>query len=337
MKGYVRVTGKNLPSFLNHYTVLIGSLRQSRSRAKHLALWELFFLLKRADGILITNSPFSQVAGQMAFFVKTAFLPQLSTQLETAGYTDSFYTLDFSGSHHPSSNDFVWRGQPFTVQPFLRQNKELYQQSSPHNREFLIYDENLRIKKVVGYRGDGSETGRRGLPVEDARLLANLVSPWSAAVLLDPFAGTGGILLEAERANPFLTLISGDNDLLIEPGLKRISHQHYTMDADKIPTGKFTVDSLATEIPFSSEATAGVLRGLRHLFSMLSPEGKVAIMCDIHQQNQISESLAELSLHPIFQLPLHRQGIDVMVSLWYRSKKETETLKDLGVVIQQMY
>ena len=198
MKPYVVVTGGNIKSYIKHYTVIVASIRPSRSRAVQLAAWELFFLLAPIKGLFIANGPLGEIGGKISFFVHNSYLTGLKDILKNAGYTKNFYSLEFNPHGLQGKQEFVWKGEKFIVNSFFTQDKDLFEKSAPHNREFYILGADGTDEKVIGYRGDGSEKGRRGLSVEDSRLMINLTSPQEGDVLLDPFAGAGGGL-----ATPF--------------------------------------------------------------------------------------------------------------------------------------
>ena len=63
--------------------------------------------------------------------------------------------------------------QGYSISNLFFQDKQIYKKHSADNRKFIIRQNN-KDKVVYGYRGDGSEMGRRALPVEDARCMVNL-------------------------------------------------------------------------------------------------------------------------------------------------------------------
>jgi tRNA (guanine10-N2)-dimethyltransferase len=122
-----------------------------------------------------------------------------------------------------------------------------------------------------------------------ARCIVNLARPKENAVLVDPFCGVGGILLEAAAIS--CRAIGTDADQRMIRGT-RTNLKHYgteafglvVADATKIPLSN--VDSIVTDPPYGREAsTYG--RGLHNLLreflpaahTLLSRKGHICICC----------------------------------------------------------
>lgn len=343
MEYCASVTGDNIEQYLNRYEVLVCSLRPSRIKAKQLAVVELFFVLARFGGIFIVNGPLGNVKGLVAFFVDRKARASLPDILKTVGYCDKYYLLDFSPQSASTLSDIagankqVWKGMPFSARLFYEQDREVYESHSSHRREFHIYTDDGLVKKVKGYRGDGTDTGKRALPVEDARLMVNLADPHQAKVLMDPFAGSGGILHAARYINPSLVLISSDCDLILEPGLQAYADRHYPMDARAVELDGAEIDALVTEVPFSANATNEVAQAFIHLSRFLKKNARVIFMCAGHQYNRLKQCLETMAFHCFIAKPVNRKGTDVVVSVWYRCGEQAKRLRDFRLQAGKIY
>ena len=119
---------------------------------------------------------------------------------------------------------------------------------APDRREFLFETSDREVRAIRGYRGSPGSLTRRALPVPDARLLVNLVARGSPGVLLDPFAGAGGIVIEALEAG--WRVISADADPAVRHGLAWLGAAHVVADARRLPLADDSVDAVATEPPY---------------------------------------------------------------------------------------
>ncbi len=332
----VKINKSNLKEYIQEYEVVLCSLKTSRNKAKQLAVWELCFALNELAAIFVPNGPLGDTASQVTFLIHKAHLEALPDILKSIGYCNSFYALDFSPSP-PGKKSFSWKGMPFTISLFYKQSEAIYEKQSSHNRDFYIYDSHGQEKKVVGYRGDGSVTGRRALPVEDCRLLVNLVNPLAASSILDPFAGSGGILSAARYANPSIRLISADIDKVVEPGLKRLSDVHYTIDSSAEDIVEHDIAAIVTEVPFAPSATETVGLALTKLAQNLSDDGQISLMCSEEQYPYLSAVLQSVPLYPVVEEYVDRQGNVMSVSLWYKQYVEARQLDTLTKEISLLF
>ena len=106
--------------------------------------------------------------------------------------------------------------------------------------------------------------------------MVNLADPHQAKVLMDSFAGSGGIL-HAARHYPSLVLISSDYDPILEPGLQAYADRHYPMDARAVELDGAEIDALVTEVPFSANATNEVAQAFIHLSRFLKKNAELSL------------------------------------------------------------
>jgi len=336
---FIEVTKTNIDFLLSRYKVVACKIRNSRIKVKQTAVLEMIFSQYEKKILFILNGPLGDIKGIISFFCPKENLLSLKENLFSIGYCDKFYLLDFDDTckqtdftvcknqtNLVSINPLVWKGRKFSIDYFFIQDNKVYEEQSPHNREFKILDSGGEEKTVIGYRGDGSETGRRSLPVEDARCIVNLSMPWKNKKFIDPFAGAGGIIFafkyiasQAEFAKGSITSI--DIDPVLKPGLNFLSDVHYTMDAKDAAFAENSFDSIITETPFSNKAVNDINTAISKILKSLTVDGILVIMCKTDQTERIYESLFKSDVYLIFNQMIDRKGIDVEISVWCKDKE----------------
>jgi len=327
--NHTAATKLNIKDYIAKYDVLICQTRPSRIKAKQWAALEAATVLAPLGAIFITNTPIGDVQGLIAFFIPKDNDAVLRKLLNNLGYSHKFYKLDFNAAQGQpaadikSINPYFWKGQPFVPIHFFSIDEAEFEAQSIANREFAVYRPDKTVKYIKGYRGDGSETGRRALPLEDARLMANLASPVDINKLLDPFAGGGGIICAAKRVNPSLHLISADIDSTIEPGLKMYATEHHTRDARFLRLDS-QVDAIVTEVPFGMAQVEMISQALDNLLQYLT--GRLVLMCHQDQFSKLGKALT--GLFPIYHNQVNRKGTPIVISYWTKDHSLFESTKE---------
>ena len=336
----IEITKQNQNEYIDQYDILICLLRSSRNKAKQLAILEMSIALSAMGGVFIKNGPLGDVKGLISFFVKREVDDKLISLLKNIGYCNKFYKLDFTLKNTDVSDDiksinkFVWKGLKFNILHFYSQSTEEYKEQSIENRLFALYNSDETIKYVKGYRGDGTEAGKRGLPVEDIRLMVNIIDPYSIRSLLDPFAGSGGILHGARYIRNSLFLLSIDIDKTLEPGLKIYSDVHYVSDAREVDIIENPVDAIVTEIPFSHNYTDIVIQAFHNLKNYITEKGKILCMCHSDQFLQIKEALQDMNFYLLIDKEVNRKGTPVFISFWSKDQNYYKTTKEYFNMLQ---
>jgi SAM-dependent methyltransferase len=208
-----------------------------------------------------------------------------------------------------------WRGVAYRVARLYEEDAGTARESAPDRRLFLIEDAAGEVRAVRGYRGDGGATSRRALPVCDARLLVNLAAPpGGGRLLLDPFAGAGGIVREAVASGCLVA--SADLDPVVRHGLAGLGARHCVADAASLPFRPGAFDAVATEPPYHPEALPSVLGGLREIARVLRSGGRVALLCAAAQADPLRREAAMLGLEPFLDIPIDRKGLGVAALAW---------------------
>ena len=160
--------------------------------------------------------------------------------------------------------------QKIYQQEIYVQNIQQRRREAPDRQPFEIY-KNDQIISAVGYHT------RRALSALDARYLFNMAQPDANAILLDPFAGFGGLVREAHRRN--LTMNAFDNDPSLAPGLCALSPKHYAIaNAQALPITPQSIDAIITEPPFHPRYQQAVSNALPELLRVLKPSGKLVML-----------------------------------------------------------
>jgi len=189
-----------------------------------------------------------------------------------------------------------------------------HREQAPDRREFLVEAGDGRVRPVRGYRGDGQALGRRGLPVCDARLLVNLVAPAGPGLLVDPFAGVGGVALAAEAAG--WTAVTADRDPALRHGLGRLGAGHLVADARRLPLRAGSVAAVATEPPYDPTVGPLAAQVLAEVARLLRPGGATAWLCAAWQAPGLRAAAAGLGLRPALDTPVDRKGTPVVALAW---------------------
>jgi rhodanese-related sulfurtransferase len=159
------------------------------------------------------------------------------------------------------------------------------------------------------------------MPFEDAKLMVNLAEPHRVKTLLDPFAGGGGILCAARRANAASRLISADIEAALAPGLEMYSDEHYACDAKDLPSiyRNAAIDAIVTEVPFSQDYTENVVAAFARLDGIVDKDGIIILMCHAVQSVQIGGALRKLGYSNLFALAIDRKGVSAEISAWMKN------------------
>ena len=344
MASCISITGKNIDDYIKDHLVLLFSLRKSRIKAKKLAIMEAYFALYPVGGIFIKNGPLGNLRGVFSFLIPKAKLAKTLSILPTIGYCNKFYLLDFktntpdnrSDLKNINVKDLVWKGRAFSISNLFFQDIQIYKKHSAENRKFIIRQNN-KDKVVYGYRGDGSEMGRRALPVEDARCMVNLAIPARSEKLLDPFAGAGGIVFAAKYISNDIDVYSVDVDPVVAPGLEFYGSRHSTADSTKTRFPEAYFDSLVTEVPFSRNATRDIIKTVRNLKDSLKKDGRLVIMSSLDQAAVLKREIGDVGFYPYIIQKVNRKGTDVAIMGWIKSYDKYRKIEPLSNHVKSVY
>lgn len=312
------------------HSVLVCHLRPARRRARHVAVTEALCLLGDLQPVALAGGPLSEQGGVFWLHLPAEALGPACERLPLLGYTRAVDLLEpasagSSGRGRGAGDARCptrWRGASYELVRVYEEDAALLRERAPDRRVFLLETGVGDVRPIVGYRGDGGPLSRRGLPVCDARLLVNLVRGPAGGALLDPFAGVGGVVLEAVASG--WRVASGDRDRALRHGLSALGAGHAVADVRDLPFGAACFDAIATEPPYDREAGGAVLGALRELCRVLKEGGRLALLCAAWQADDLRRASVPLGLTTYLDSPINRKGLDVVVLAWRKAGLRAE-------------
>jgi hypothetical protein len=299
---------------------LVLHLRAARGRARAAAVAEALALLHDLEPLAPAGGPLSERGGVAWVAVPERHLAVATARLPRLGYTTAVDRLVAAeaapGARRGAEPAVRWRHRTWRLERLHTEDAADMRERAPDRREFLLAAGGGPVRPVRGYRGGGDPLGRRGLPVCDARLLVNLVAPAGPGLLLDPFAGVGGVALEAAAAG--WTTVTGDADPALRHGLGRRGAAHLVADARSLPLRAGSLDAVATEPPYDRGVGPLAEQALAELARLLRPGGATAWLCAAWQAPGLRATAAGLGLRVVLDSPVDRKGVAVVALAWRR-------------------
>jgi hypothetical protein len=288
---------------------LIFHLRPARRRALTTATAEALCLLRDLGAAVAQGGPLSEQGGVFWLTLPVEALESARARLPRLGYS---YAVDLLEPAH-GAGDVRWRGRSYRLVRLYEEDPGELRAAAPDRRTFVL-ESGGEARPVRGYRGGSRPLSRRGLPVIDARMLVNLVSPVSGATFLDPFAGAGGVVLEALASG--YRVLSCDIDPSLRHGLSAFGAAHCVADSRRLPFASDSIDAIATEPPYEPEADEAVRASLGEMARVLRPGGRIAVLCAARQAGALREQATLLGLGPVHHAPIDRKGTPCAVLAW---------------------
>jgi hypothetical protein len=316
---------------------LVLHLRAARARARAAAVAEALALLEDLEASAPAGGPLAE-RGRVAWVaLPERHLAAAAARLPRLGYSTAVDLLVEAGpasrvgrardrgggrragraAELPAELPVVrWRGRPWELRRLYQEDPAGHRELAPDRREFLLEAGGGRLRPVRGYRGGSDPLGRRGLPVCDARLLVNLAGPARPGLLLDPFAGVGGIALAARAAG--WRVLTADLDPGLRHGLRRLGDAHLVADARRLPLRDGCLDAVATEPPYDRLLGPPLAAVLAELGRLLGPGGTLAMLAAAWQGPELRAAAAGLGLEARLDCPVDRKGLAVVALAWRR-------------------
>ena len=171
------------------------------------------------------------------------------------------------------------------------QDEEARLSNSPDQRGFLI-EKAGQIFQAKGHKF------HRGLSPLDAKFMFNIsqldLHNVSSNVILDPFAGFGGIVLEGRRRR--FSIVASDIDETLRPGLAEASGGKCVIcDANHLPFPTASFDAIVTEPSFRRIHREATLAALPELRRVLKPYGRMTLLISEDMYDAVAEILMRLS------------------------------------------
>jgi Methyltransferase domain len=297
---------------------LVLRLRASRRNARDAATAEVCSLLREAGARPGRGGPLSEERGAAWVELEEEFVPALPSAVDRLGYTERVDLVRPAGSAPvgPDATPVRWKGHTVFLVPVYSEPDGELRAFDPDRRSFLLECGDGVVRRIEGYRGGRGPMEHRALPVVDARLLVNLVASFSRGRLLDPFAGAGGIVVEA-RASGW-TVASVDVDPALRHGLAELADEHTVGDARSLPFPTASVDAVATEPPYHPSALETVVASIPEIARVLRPGARAAMLAGAAHREAIASAAAAAGLRLELETAIDRKGTDVAAFAWIR-------------------
>ena len=299
--------------------MLVLHLRAARRRARAAAVAEALALLEDLEPTAPGGGPLSELGGTAWVTVPRRHLRPALARLGRLGYTAAVDLLEPRHGDAGTGTAVRWRRRWWLATRVHQADEAVLRGRAPDRRSFLLECGDGRVREVTGYRGSGADGARRALPVADARMLVNLTGP-PRGVLLDPFAGAGGIALEAAEAG--WTVVTADLDPVLRFGLAALARLHLVADARRLPLRAGSVDAVASEPPYDAGAGPVVAEAVAELARALRPGGRLALLVTPDQAVLARRAALAAGLAPGLDAPVDRKGLDVVALTWSRRPAE---------------
>ncbi len=301
----------------NSDRTLVLRLRRSRSRAREAAVAEVIAVLHGLGARTASGGPLSDHAGVAWVRLPDENLPSALTRLRGLGYTAAIDLVSALAEVESRTRLIVarWRRREVALVRVYEESDEELRINAPDRRSFLLECADGVVRPILGYRGGRGPLEHRALAVEDARLLVNLAVAGQGGRLLDPFAGAGGILVEANARG--LTTVGVDRDRALRHGLSQLA-LHAIGDASALPFAKDSFDAVASEPPYDPGAAAIVAGSIRELARVTRPAARIALLVASGQADAVREAGRRVGLRLELDSPIDRKGTSVRGLCWIR-------------------
>ena len=304
------------------WDLYVFAMRESRLKARIPAVLEALCLWRPFEARASLTGPLAGQKGVFWIALPARHARAAVELLPRLGYTQVVERLVpvelAEASETAAASEVKWKGQLFRAVRVFQQDEGEFRLQAPDKRVFLLEKSPGQVEAVTGYRGDSRELSRRGLPVEDARLLVNLTSPAgrvdAGARFLEPFAGSGGLVIEARKAG--FAVASLDIDPKIRYGLQRLNPAHTLGNAARLPYPSGAFDAIAAEPPYSDIAFDMLCAALAEFQRVLAPNGRLALLVPRPQEPLLAKRAAQLGLRLFLSAPINRKGTEVSVLAW---------------------
>jgi hypothetical protein len=294
---------------------LVFHLRGARRKAIRSAAGEALALLAGLGPEEMAGGPLSELGGIFWLSLPGEKLEEAEPRFPRLGYSTAVDLVEsFIAGHGGDREKVRWRGSNYRLRRLYTEDEAEAREAAPDRRPFALAIGG-QVRPVKGYRGDGGPLSRRGLPVCDARLLVNLTQATPGARLLDPFAGIGGVLIEAAAAG--VAAVSVDNDAFLRYGLARISGgRHCLADASRLPFRDGTFDAIATEPPYDRSAEPVVPAFVDEAYRVLRQGAFLAVLCSLWQEAPLKAAAADKGFVLRHEERIDRKGSACPALLW---------------------
>ena len=287
-------------------------------------------LMRDLGASLQTGGPLSEVRGVYWVTLPKRGFVTAQARMSHLGYTaaiDLIAPLRKEESSKAVRNKVVrWKKRDYLRVRAYQEDAEAVRESAPDRRVFRLATGD-GIRDVKGYRGGGGPLNRRALPPCDARMLANMVFSHERPFrFLDPFAGAGGIVVEAAELGYSVATV--DNDPVLRFGLPRLGSQlHLLADSRMLPFRDNIFHGISTEPPYDAGTTLLLKHLLGEMARVLRFDGRIAMLVADWQAEVVERLIDEFGLSLGCSYKVNRKGTDTVLVVL--TKRETPCPKNV--------
>jgi predicted RNA methylase len=252
---------------------------------------------------------------------------QIIALAKRLGYTHGIlkaHEEPYQGEELHAKNTARWvlgsiriRDKKLQLIEIYRQNERERLENSPNQRTFLV-ERDGEIKEAKGYRR------KRAVSPNDAKFVVNIAELNGDEIIIDPFAGTGGLLIEClSRGNE---IFASDIDPVVRPGLAELTDKRCTLaDARNLPFKDKLFDVLITEPPFGRKNRQDVMDSLPELCRIIKTNGKIIFLIAEDMYDNIKDYMIENGFFMIYDFVLRRHGKLISRVLRFERKENPTT------------
>jgi len=292
-------------------------LRVAPARAGSMALAgaEAVALLGPLGAAIADGGPLAEEPAVLWLTLPTDQLDSAAGLCARLGYTARVDLVVAEGEARRGERPISWRRRRHALRPLFMADPDALRKAAPDQRAFLLECDDGVVRRVRGYRGGRHPLTHRALPVIDARMLVNLAGPPPPhALLLDPFAGAGGIAIEARKGG--WETVAGDVDRAVRFGLAELASAAAVADAARLPLRARSVAAIVTEPPYHADADHMVVASIAELRRVVADGGRVVMMAATRQAGALRAEGHEVGLVAELDEAVDRKGTDATVLVW---------------------
>jgi hypothetical protein len=296
---------------------LVLHLRRSRRKARDAAVAEVAALVGHRGGRSLGGGPLSEGSGVAWLALDDTPATLIAERLRFLGYTNAVELVRPADEVEDPDEAWPrarWKGRDVILVPVYAEPDDALRTGAPDQRSFLLECGDGVVRRIEGYRGGRGTLEHRALPVADARLLVNLVANPSRGRLLDPFAGAGGVVIQARAAG--WRTYSADADPTLRYGLAELADAHAVADAAALPFATGSVDAVATEPPYHSMALDIAVAAVPEIARVLRPGGRASVLVGADQAEAVRSAGKRAGLTSELDTPIDRRGTPVVCICW---------------------
>jgi len=297
---------------------LVLRLRRSRRKAREAAVAEVVAVLRGLDARAASGGPLSDVPGVAWVTLPEENVTSAVGRLCGLGYTAAVELVTPLKDVGPRDKPLVarWKGRDVALVRVYEESDDSLRTKAPDQRTFLLECGDGVVRTIAGYRGGGGVLEHRALPVVDARLLVNLVATEAHGRLLDPFAGAGGVIIEANSKG--FTTVSMDRDRALRFGLAELSACHVVGDASALPFAAGSFDAVASEPPYHASALEAIVASIPEVARVVRQGRHIAFLVASEQAAAVRKAGDRAGLRLELEAAIDRKGTEVSCLCWAR-------------------